>query len=106
MEEKISSSNNQNNGFYEITINGETYKCEYDSLFKDALKFVMKQGYVKKLHEIQSKFSIGYARAARIIDQMEDKGYISKPIENSNKRKVLITPEMFKEEFGEDFDSI
>ena len=105
MEEKISSSNNQNNGFYEITINGETYKCEYDSLFKDALKFVMKQGYVKKLHEIQSKFSIGYARAARIIDQMEDKGYIA-PATGSKVRKVLITPEMFKEEFGEDFDSI
>ena len=105
MEEKISSNNNQNNGFYEITINGETYKCEYDSLFKDALKFVMKKEYVN-LRDIQLKFSIGYARAARIIDQMEDEGYISKPIENSNKRKVLITPEMFKEEFGEDFDSI
>ncbi len=104
MEEKISSSNNQNNGFYEITINGETYKCEYDSLFKDALKFVMKKEYVN-LRDIQLKFSIGYARAARIIDQMEDKGYIAAAT-GSKVRKVLITPEMFKEEFGEDFDSI
>ena len=100
----MSSSNNQNKEFYEITENGKTYRLECDSCLKDALKLVMKKGYAT-LRDIQLNLSIGYARAARIIDQMEDKGYIAAAT-GSKVRKVLITPEMFKEEFGEDFDSI
>lgn len=39
---------------------------------------------------IQRKLRVGYARAGRIIDEMEDKGIISGP-EGSKPRKVLIT---------------
>ena len=99
----MSSSNNQNKEFYEITENGKTYRLECDSCLKDALKLVMKKGYAT-LRDIQLNLSIGYARAARIIDQLEYKGYISGPIENSRKRNILITPEMFKEKYGEDFN--
>ncbi len=77
---------------------------DLDGYFKQAVKLVM-QNDGASVSYLQRRLSIGYARAARIIDQMEDKGYIA-PATGSKVRKVLITPEMFKEEFGEDFDSI
>ncbi|NLC16404.1 MAG: hypothetical protein GX756_00780 [Clostridiales bacterium] len=53
---------------------------------------------------IQRRFRYGYAKAARIMDQLELKKFIS-PFDGTNKpRKVLITPEQFEEEFGEPFD--
>ncbi len=38
---------------------------------------------------LQRKFRIGYNRAARIMDQLEEKGLVS-PMDGSNKRRVLI----------------
>lgn len=53
---------------------------------------------------IQRRFRYGYAKAARIMDYLELKKYIS-AFDGTNKpRKVLITPEQFEEEFGEPFD--
>ena len=53
---------------------------------------------------IQRRFSIGYARAARIIDNMEALGYIG-PITGNNKpRDVLMTVEQYKEAFGHELD--
>ncbi|HEY8419994.1 MAG TPA: DNA translocase FtsK [Clostridia bacterium] len=53
---------------------------------------------------IQRRFRYGYAKAARIMDQLELKKYIS-AFDGTNKpRKVFITPEQFEEEFGEPFD--
>ncbi len=77
---------------------------ELDSYFKTALKQVMQNGGASTSY-LQRRFSIGYSRAAKIIDQMEDRGYIA-PATGSKVRKVLITPEQFKEEFGEDFNDL
>ena len=53
---------------------------------------------------IQRRFRYGYAKAARTMDQLELKKYIS-AFDGTNKpRKVLITPEQFEEDFGEPFD--
>lgn len=45
---------------------------------------------------IQRKLSVGYARAARIMDQLEQLGYVS-PAEGNKPRKVLITRAQFLE---------
>jgi len=45
---------------------------------------------------IQRKFKIGYARAARIIDQLEAGGIVG-PFEGSKPRKVLITKQQWQE---------
>ena len=68
------------------------------------IKIVMQNGGASTSY-LQRRLSIGYSRAARIMDQMGDKGYIA-PASGSKLRKVLITPEQFREEFGEDFDSL
>lgn len=75
-----------------------------DSYFKIAVKHVMMNGGASVSY-LQRRLSIGYSRAARIIDCMEDKGFIA-PATGSKTRKVLITPEQFREEFGEEYDSL
>ena len=45
---------------------------------------------------LQRRLRLGYARAARIIDQMEQRGIIG-PSEGSKPRKVLITRQQWIE---------
>ena len=45
---------------------------------------------------LQRKLSIGYGKAAKILDALEDQGYIS-PQDGSKARTILITYEEFKE---------
>ncbi|MCK8607280.1 DNA translocase FtsK [Apilactobacillus ozensis] len=59
---------------------------EQDDLFVDALKFVVKQQKAST-SLLQRQFRIGYNRAARIIDDMEQRGYIG-PQEGSKPREV------------------
>lgn len=63
-----------------------------DDLFEEAARvIVMNQQGSTSL--IQRKFSIGYNRAGRIIDQLEAAGIVG-PFEGSKARQVLITDEM------------
>ena len=77
---------------------------DLDPYFKTAVKLVMANNGASVSY-LQRRLQIGYSRAARIIDQMEDKNYIA-PSTGAKLRKVLITPEQFREEFGEDCDSL
>jgi len=79
-------------------------KDKVDEYFKTAIKIVMMQGSAS-ISYLQRRLSIGYSRAAKIIDQMEDRGYIA-PATGAKQRKVLITPEQFKDVFGEDFNTL
>lgn len=73
-----------------------------DEYMPQALKLVMKNGKAS-ISMIQRRFSVGYARAARIIDQMETRGFINPGIGNKP-RDVKITIAEYNELFG-DFDS-
>lgn len=59
---------------------------EEDELFPEALKFVIDQQKAST-SLIQRRFRIGYNRAARIIDEMEQRGYIG-PANGSKPRTV------------------
>lgn len=61
-----------------------------DELLPDAVECVMSAG-VASTSLLQRKLRLGYARAARIMDMMEEEGYIG-PSEGSKPRQVLITP--------------
>ena len=62
-----------------------------DELFEDAAKVIVRsqQGSVSLL---QRKLSVGYTRAARLVDQLEDAGVVG-PFEGSKAREVLIPDE-------------
>lgn len=53
---------------------------------------------------VQRRFSIGYARAARIIDSFEENNYIGPSTGNSKPRDVLMTPEEYRNVFGHDIE--
>ncbi|WP_215113498.1 DNA translocase FtsK [Exiguobacterium sp. s63] len=59
-----------------------------DSLFGEVAQFIMTQE-TASTSMIQRRFRIGYNRAARLIDSLEEAGYVG-PSEGSKPRKVLI----------------
>ncbi|MGI9174073.1 MAG: DNA translocase FtsK 4TM domain-containing protein, partial [Rhodothermales bacterium] len=63
-----------------------------DDLFKEAAQIIVRsqQGSVSLL---QRKLSVGYTRAARIVDQLEEAGIVG-PFEGSKARAVLVESEL------------
>lgn len=76
-----------------ITNEIETNKFieDADELLLDAISLVVDEGQAS-ISLLQRRLKIGYARAARIIDQMEERGIVG-GYEGSKPRKVLITKE-------------
>ena len=68
---------------------------ETDELLNDAIEEVIRQ-QTASASFIQRRFKVGYSRAGRIIDQMEERGIIS-GYEGSKPRQVLITKERWAE---------
>ena len=44
---------------------------------------------------LQRRLKLGYARAARIVDEMEEKGFVG-PFQGSKPRAILITKEQWE----------
>ena len=66
-----------------------------DPFLMDAIETVVETGQASTSF-IQRKFKVGYARAGRIIDQMEERGVIS-GYQGSKPREVLMTLEKLNE---------
>lgn len=62
---------------------------EEDELFYEACEYIIEQGGAST-SSLQRRFKIGYNRAARLIDMMEEQGFISEA-KGSKPRDVLIT---------------
>ena len=60
-----------------------------DDMYKDALRVVVESGKAST-SLLQRRLRIGYARAARIIEEMEEQGVIG-PADGSRPREVLVT---------------
>lgn len=67
----------------------------YDELLPDAIEVVLEQGQAS-VSMLQRRLKLAYSRAARIVDQMEEKGVIG-PFEGSKARQILITKEQWHE---------
>lgn len=63
---------------------------EHDQLFKQAIEIIMQHDKASA-SLLQRRLSIGYARAARLLDQLEAAGYVS-PAEGSKPREVIKRP--------------
>ena len=70
---------------------------DVDPLYKEVLLFIAKTQKASA-SLLQRRFKIGYNRAARIIDMLEEDGYIG-PVDGSKPRKVFL-----EKEFEEDYE--
>jgi len=66
-----------------------------DELLTDAIELAVSMGQASA-SMIQRKFKVGYARAGRIIDQMEERGIVS-GYDGSKPRQTLISKEEWEE---------
>ena len=74
----------------------EAEECDdTDPFLNDAIEAVIDMGQASA-SAIQRKFKVGYARAGRIIDQMEERGIIS-GYQGSKPREVLMTRARWEE---------
>ncbi|WP_071027402.1 FtsK/SpoIIIE family DNA translocase [Peptoniphilus raoultii] len=73
---------------------------DLDPLFRDAINFVVTDEQASVSY-LQRKLKIGYSRAARIVDQMEEMEIIG-PHEGSKPRKLLKTKEEIDKLLGDE----
>ncbi len=71
---------------------------EVEAVYIEALRFVIVTGSAS-ISMIQRKCSVGYNKAGKIVEWMEDMGYISS-FDGAKARKVLITKEEFESKYG------
>ena len=89
IEEKISNiSNTSGSGF-------TSDASERDSYFVDAGRFIIEKEKAS-IGMLQRVFKIGFNRAARIMDQLEEVGVVG-PEEGTKPRRVLMSEEQFEQ---------
>ena len=71
---------------------------EIEPVYIEALRYVILSGSAS-ISMIQRKCSVGYNKAGKIVEWMEDMGYISS-FDGAKARKVLITKEEFESKYG------
>ena len=79
-------------------------QSDSDPLLADAIELAVQMGNASA-SMIQRKFKVGYARAGRIIDQMEERGIVS-GYDGSKPRQTLISEEEWEEMKEAGVDSV
>jgi len=84
----------------EIAVEQESDSLDnYDELLPEAIEIVIDAGQAS-ISMLQRRLRVGYARAARLIDEMEARGIVS-GFDGSKPRNVLITREEFEQQYKE-----
>ncbi len=73
----------------------EDVDSEFDELIDAAAEVVVETGQAS-VSMLQRRLKLGYARAARLVDQLEEKGIVG-PFEGSKPRQLLVTKEQWQE---------
>jgi S-DNA-T family DNA segregation ATPase FtsK/SpoIIIE len=87
----------------QTSLNSNASEEEEDELLPEAVELFLDMGHAS-IALLQRKLRIGYPRASRLVDQLEEKGWIG-PFDGSKPRKMLITQaewDMIKRQEGED----
>ncbi len=71
---------------------------EYDELFPNAVEIVLELGQAS-VSMLQRKLKLGYSRAARLVDQMEERGIVG-PFGGSKPRQLLISKDQWNQMQG------
>ena len=78
----------------------EEVASEYDPKLEEAVEIVVEAGQAS-VSMLQRRMRVGYARAGRLIDEMEKRGIVSEA-DGAKPRSVLITREQFMNMFDGD----
>ncbi len=95
-EEQSSSSSGGGDG------GEESVETKIDDTFIKALKYCVTSNQAS-VSMIQRRFPVGYIKACKIIDWMENMNYITQS-EGSKPRKVLLSKDEFENIYGDDVD--
>lgn len=68
-------------------------ELEGDEMLPAAVEVILETGQAS-VSMLQRRLKLGYARAARIVDEMEEKGIVG-PFQGSKPRSILITKEQW-----------
>ena len=82
----------------EVEEAGDGEEEALDSLLPEAAKIFIESGQAS-ISLLQRRLRVGYTRAARIIDQMEEQGIVG-GFEGSKARAIRMTMEQYEERFG------
>ena len=69
-------------------------ELEGDEMLPAAVEVILETGQAS-VSMLQRRLKLGYARAARIVDEMEEKGIVG-PFQGSKPRAILITKEQWQ----------
>ena len=74
-------------------------ELEGDEMLPAAVEVILETGQAS-VSMLQRRLKLGYARAARIVDEMEEKGIVG-PFQGSKPRDILITKEQWAARNGD-----
>ena len=80
---------------YDGSTTAEVEAMEGDEMFPAAVDVVLETGQAS-VSMLQRRLKLGYSRAARLVDQMEERGIVG-PFEGSKPRQLLITKAQWQE---------
>lgn len=73
------------------SLDNSSSDADGDPLLSSAVDIVLETGQAS-VSMLQRRLNLGYARAARIVDEMEEKGFVG-PFQGAKPRSILITKE-------------
>ena len=82
----------------DISDDEQDYGYYSDQRFLDAVDLAIRSGKIST-SLLQRKLSIGYGKAAKYIDAMEDSGVVSEP-QGQKPREILITMDEWREKLS------
>jgi len=87
----------------EVSLSSGNSEEPEDELFYKAANIFMESN-TASVSLLQRRLKIGYSRAARIVDMLEEKGVVGQH-EGSKPREVLMTKGQFEQKFGKNLNS-
>jgi len=85
----------ESKGSGEKSSSGDPGGNDYDDLLPQAVDVIFETGQAS-VSMLQRRLKLGYSRAARIVDQMEELGVVG-PFEGSKPRNILITKDQWRQ---------
>ena len=84
-----------------VSVEEEEEEGQKDPLFDDAVRIILTTGQASASY-LQRRLKLGYARAARIIDQMEQEGIVG-PTMGSKPREILVDRESYVSRIDDEY---